>query len=195
MILDLDALEGLVALSALLWVVYGPWQWVCTDYGRQLLFEKRDALFDLGRARKIDFASVEYRTLRTSLETLIRFSHEVTLMRFLYLAWSLKLPYRNPRVENPINLAIGRISHHETRRDVNRLFREAHLIVVMMIVFKSPLLLAVLLVCSPFVMFGALGGIALGYIRRWWAAVERVAQIVGNTVQAEADLSPNAEAV
>ena len=189
----IDSLECLLALAALGFILYGPWQWVCTDYGRQILFEKREALFDFAHEGKIEFDSVEYQTLRLSLETLIRFSHEITVMKFLFLAWALKLQSKEEAKSNRIDQAINKITQRDTRHEIHRLFREAHLVVVSMMIFKSPLLIIILISLSPFVVFGILAATALGAIHRWWSAIGHFAQIIGNTVQAEANLSPCAE--
>jgi len=45
-----QTLVGLGSLAALLIILYGPWQAICTDIARQMLFEKRDAIFDLAQS-------------------------------------------------------------------------------------------------------------------------------------------------
>jgi hypothetical protein len=194
MTINVDALWGLVALVALVAFAYGPWQWVCTDYCRQILFEKRDALFDLAHAGKLDFSSAEYLALRQSLEALIRFCHEVTLARLLYFLFSRWLWKGTPEARGHISTAIRKVHDNEIRQGVSRLFREAHLTIAAMIIFKSPILLLLLLALSPAGAVAILGAIAIGALRRWWSAVENAAEIIGDTVQAEADTSPFAVA-
>ncbi|MBV8635303.1 MAG: hypothetical protein JO002_12490 [Burkholderiaceae bacterium] len=191
MTIYIEALAGLVALVAILVVLYGPWQEVCTDYGRQIMFERRDTLFDMALEGRLGFASEEYRTLRRAMETLIRFAHEVTLARVLFLLLSVKVGGKK-LPESPIVSALENVTDKETQLQVARLFGQAHLTILGMIVFKSPLLLLLLLASSPFVVVGITAAVALGRIRRWWAAVERGAQILGDTVQAEAESAPGA---
>ncbi len=84
--MNLDPFLSFSLLLAFLAWFYGPWQETCTDFARQVIFEQRDRLFDLADARKISFDSVEYKKFRSSLNAAIRFSHEMTLARMLFLA-------------------------------------------------------------------------------------------------------------
>src|SRR5262245_42077518 len=83
----MQALIGLASLTALVVVLYGPWQEVCTDIARQIIFEKRDAIFDLAHNGKLSFDSPEYGTIRSALQSSIRFAHELSLPRFLVMAF------------------------------------------------------------------------------------------------------------
>lgn len=80
-----NALVSLAVLAALLFLVYGPWQWACTDFARQKLFEVRDSIFDMAADGDLSFKSQEYRTIRRSIEMNIRFAHDLTLPNFLVL--------------------------------------------------------------------------------------------------------------
>lgn len=195
MTIEISAVEALCMLCLLLIVLYGPWQWVCTDYARQLLFEKRDAIFDMGVRGELDFDSEPYRTFRSSLESLIRFGHEVTWIRFLFLTWSLKLYGRELEDKNGLATAIDNLSNEEVRKKVRSIFMEAYLTLGAMVFFKSPLIMMLVVMCSPFVVFGLVFASALGLVRRWWSTVERAVAMVGKAVQAEADLSPSAGVV
>ena len=42
-----DALLSLLSLTLFLTAFYGPWQAVCTDWGRHVIFENRDKIFDM----------------------------------------------------------------------------------------------------------------------------------------------------
>jgi hypothetical protein len=186
MIINTDALWGLVVFAMLLVGAYGPWQWVCTDYARQLIFEKRDRLFDLAHKGAIDFSSEEYTTLRRSLENLIRFCHEVTMTRLIYFVFITRV-WGRPRSESHIHTMIEKISNMETKENVKLLFHEAHRTVVIMMLFKSPFLLAFILVLSPLIVVAALIAEGVGKIRRLWAFFVRATEHIGNTVQAEAE--------
>jgi len=187
MINNTDALWGLVVFAMLLIGAYGPWQWVCTDYARQIIFEKRDRLFDLAREGAIDFSSEEYITLRRSLENLIRFCHEVTMTRLIYFVFITRL-WGRPKSQSHIHATIKKISNMETKRNVKLLFHEAHRTVVIMMLFKSPFLLGFILVLSPLIVVAALIAEGVGTIRRLWAFFVSAVEHIGNTVQAEAEV-------
>jgi hypothetical protein len=140
-----DALVSMVALVVLGWLIYGPWQTAWTDYGRQILFEARAKIFDLAIEGKIGFNSVEYRTIRTSLESSIRFAHTVTWPRLLsaYYFWG---EYGQGSRKSALQNAIDQIENASTRTEVERLVGEAYLGLARMIFYKSPILLLFLLV-------------------------------------------------
>jgi len=73
----------LVAIFLFISIFYGPWQGLCVDWARQSMFEARDQIFDAAAAGLICFDSKEYRTLRCSIERMIRFCHEISWPRLL----------------------------------------------------------------------------------------------------------------
>ncbi len=61
------------------------------DAYRQRLFELRDELFDfVNSSNKIDFESLEYRTLRIRLNAKIRFAHRITFVDLVASMWLSK---------------------------------------------------------------------------------------------------------
>jgi hypothetical protein len=56
------------------------------DFFRERLFELRFQLFRLGMNGEIDFANDTYRTLETLLCGLIRFSHRITFLTYIFSA-------------------------------------------------------------------------------------------------------------
>ena len=113
----MEALIGLGSLAALVVVLYGPWQEVCTDIARQIIFEKRDAIFDLAHSGKLSFDSREYGTIRSALQASIRFAHELTLPRFVVMAVVISAHGSRPE-ENELSRAIRRIADPVTRMQV-----------------------------------------------------------------------------
>lgn len=89
--MTLDQFLTFLVISAFLAWFYGPWQEVCTDFARQIMFEQRDKLFDLAHSGEISFDADHYKRSRASLNAAIRFCHEMTLARVVYLAACLKL--------------------------------------------------------------------------------------------------------
>jgi hypothetical protein len=118
------ALLGVIAAGAFLVVFYWPWQAVLTDIARQVVFEKRDAIFDIAAAGDMSFSSRDYRTIRTALEQLIRFAHAGTLPRIVVAGicawWRGEFPDRAP-----IQIAIDRIENVKTRDEIERLVKNA----------------------------------------------------------------------
>jgi hypothetical protein len=175
-----QTLLGLGSLAALLIILYGPWQAICTDIARQMLFEKRDAIFDLAQRGKLPFASREYGTIRSSLQASIRFAHELTLPLFVVMAvafWAR----RNRLEESDLSRAIRHIPDATTRNQVEKLIMQAHRALVIMMVAKSPVMMVLLLPGLP-VLLVILK--ALPYCRKIVKTMERRA---GDFIQLEAD--------
>lgn len=86
----------LLVLLFAIWF-YGPWQTLCIDWGRERMFEARNALFDMAAEGKLSFSSPEYRELRYRIETSIRFAHRIswpTLLILLGISRRLRIPRR-----------------------------------------------------------------------------------------------------
>ena len=136
-----DALVSLVLLMLLICFAYGPWQWLWTDIARQTMFEKRDQLFDMAVAGRLDFASDEYRTIRASLEQTIRFAHVMTLPRLIFSSLTTG---RTGRTEtSKMERALARISNPQTHREVRAIIDGADDVMICAIAAKSPLFLMV----------------------------------------------------
>ncbi len=139
----LDAIVGIATILVMAIMFYGPWQWICSDVARQILFEKRDAIFDMAQSGRLSFESRDYRTIRRSLEKTIRFAHELTLPKFIYMIISHKL-YENSK-PSELTQAIARIENVETRTEVEAHISEALRAVLLMMLLKSPLAALILL--------------------------------------------------
>jgi hypothetical protein len=172
-----DALAGLFALTLLGIVFYGPWQETATDIARQFVFERRDEIFDLAKAGKLGFDSPEYRIIRESLNQLIRFAHELTLPRFVFLMCSLSADELNRASD--LSKAIAGIEDRETRREVERIVKDARSIMILMLGMKSSMLVVVALAAVIPALIGGLGKIRT----LLWRAESRF----GERMQAEAE--------
>lgn len=139
-----DALLGILALTAFAFVFYGPWQSVCTDWARQTIFESRDAVFDMACAGDLSFDSKEYRVIRASLNSLIRFAHEVTWLEFVvvYAALSRSSVLHK---DSDLKKALDSIQSDAVRNKLGRLVADAQRAAVLMMAFKSLPLCLVLL--------------------------------------------------
>jgi hypothetical protein len=176
-----QALIGLGSLAALLAILYGPWQAICTDIARQIVFEKRDAIFDLAQSGKLSFNSREYGTIRSSLQASIRFAHELTLPRFLVMAAVLFARGSRPE-DNDLSRAIKEIADVTTRGQVEGLVRQAHRTLITMMFVKSPVMLLLLL---PLLLI-----VALIILPRFRDVVHAMERHAGGFVQLEADAVP-----
>jgi hypothetical protein len=132
------AVNGLISLLALILLVcvfYGPWQAACTDWARQVVFERRDRLFDLAAQGSLEFTSDNYRALRAGLEGMIRFAHELTWPRLLFhviLRKRMGVADRHALTE-----AIACIEDPTVRRQVTELIAEATFGLIIMMLLKS----------------------------------------------------------
>jgi hypothetical protein len=178
----MHALIDLGCLAILLVVLYGPWQSFCTDATRQVLFEKRDALFDLAAAGRLHFGSREYTAIRSSLQAQIRFAHELTLPRFIVLGVALQASGALSQ-KSAMDQAIGDIRDPTARADVGRLVTQANRAIFLMLYFKSP----VMLMLTPVFFIAILLLAAVKRARRTLNTVERRTATV---VQVEAEFAP-----
>ncbi len=137
MTIYVDALEGLVALAVLGVFVFGPLQWVSTDAARQHLFFLRDQLFDIARAERMDFASDEYRLIRSAFDRQIQFAHILSFWRLLVLA---RAANRLVKVPKALEEAISRIKDDSTRSEVESLVAQMNQTAMLMMIAKSPML-------------------------------------------------------
>jgi hypothetical protein len=177
-----QALIGLGSLGGLLVIIYGPWQAICTDIARQILFEKRDAIFDLAQNGKLSFNSREYIAIRSSLQASIRFAHELTLPRFLVMGAVLLARGSRPE-DNGLSRAIKEIADPTTRDQVESLVWQAHRTLLAMMFVKSPLMLLLLL---PLLLV-----VTLMILTRFRDAAHAMERRAGGFVQLEADAVPS----
>lgn len=129
-----DAIIALTTLAALFCLFYGPWQAVCTDISRQIIFERRDRLFDMALEERISFNSEGYQSARRTLNGLLRFAHHLTWQEFVISAYfagrhkNTGLPdWRNSLGDLPADV----------RREIEGLVRECSVMLTGMILLKS----------------------------------------------------------
>jgi hypothetical protein len=138
-----DALLGVLAFGGWVVLFYGPWQSLCTDWARQLIFESRDAIFDLAAFEgRLDFDSYEYRIIRSSLQNLIRFAHDFTWIQLaIFLVAGGDLQGRSG-----LSMAMKKIDDPVTCEKVRRQVDKAQRAMILMMACKSlPLLILLIL--------------------------------------------------
>lgn len=178
--MGIEAALAIATLTALCVLFYGPWQSVCTDYARQVIFEKRDVLFDMAARGEIDFGSHQYRTIRASLEKSIRFAHELTLPRFFLFRWHLRR-INLKRPESELLDAANSIKDEHTRQVVQRIVIEAHTAMILSAMAKSPLTVLISLFAAILLQTTD------GFKRR----ISKAITPFGEMVQMEAEYAPS----
>lgn len=84
------------------------------DRLRQHLFELRDELFDLAAAGEIEFNHPAYTATRTMLNSVIRFAHRITVVRFtLALVWR-----ENPPISPRFLIAFAELPAGEIKNKI-----------------------------------------------------------------------------
>lgn len=133
--LGVHAAEGIASAICLLVLLYGPWQWICTDMARQAMFRERDAVFDMARRGDLDFASPEYRTIREEINNMIRFAHRLTWVR---LAMYVSFTQGETGGNLPARIAAERITNPRVRSEVHGILGRVRRSALRMLLLKSP---------------------------------------------------------
>jgi hypothetical protein len=135
---------GLIA--ALWWLYAFAYRQYRIDLLRQRLFRVRDELFNEAAAERIDFNSPAYGMMRTTLNGMIQFAHELSLIRLVIMFIAQRLfgkgeiedLYRRSRASAYRDLS------QEQRRLVMRAEVSMHMCVLSHVVYTSlPLFLTV----------------------------------------------------
>lgn len=129
-----NAIVALAALAALLGLFYGPWQAVCTNLTRQIIFERRDRLFDMALDGRIGFDSEAYRATRRQMNGLLRFAHTLTWQELVmahYVSQKFKKAVSDRRVDHLASLP------PDVRNDIKELLRECTATLTGMMALKS----------------------------------------------------------
>lgn len=146
----MDTLFAIISLTLLFTLVYGPWQSACTDWARERLFACRDEIFDLAAKGEMDFDSASYRSLRRSIEGLIRFAHVLSWPRFLFTV-AFSQPAKRPR-SGSTDRALRQIKNLETRKKAQKQIVRAQQTVIFMMLMKSPVAIILCIVGTPLVL-------------------------------------------
>jgi hypothetical protein len=139
---NLLALEGVLWLGVTALIIYGPWQRVCVDYARDIIFEQRDRIFDVAASGALQFGDVSYEKVRAHMNAMIRMAHCVTAPRVVFLVM-YAAHIHDPARRNDIWDCIKQIQNEETRAIVMDAVTRAETAVVRLMVARSPFLLLV----------------------------------------------------
>lgn len=175
----MNSILGSLTALALVLLIYGPWQHACTDMARQVMFRYRDQLFDLAMKGALSFDSPTYKALRRRIEMNIRFAHELTLPRLLFMIVHRK--FTEGEIPDRANSAeLGNISDPNTRAKVAKILSRSQMALIRMIVLKSPLAFVML----PFVVYPVI--IYKINVRLYRVGARMLSKIIG-VIQVEAE--------
>ena len=126
-----DTLMIILGLTGFFAILYGPWQDLLVDIARQKIFEIRDSIFDIAfESSSFSFSSSEYKTVRDSLNRLIRFAH--------LAKWPLIILPSDSDKPSVARKAIENIKDEKIRRRVDSLYSEALSATLWLIILRSP---------------------------------------------------------
>ena len=120
---------------------YGPWQSLCVDWGRERMFEARNAIFDMAADGRLSFGSPEYREIRRKIESSIAFAHRISWPSLVLLY----LGVRRFEIKKPRSIVdlLAAIPDDGVRREVQQHTDAVTWTIVRMIVFRSTIFLAI----------------------------------------------------
>jgi hypothetical protein len=148
--MELNYIAALISLAFIIIVLYGPWQSLWTDWARQQLFEIRDGIFDMAVAGRISFEDENYRVIRESIQSGIRFAHGITWIRFSL--WRSLASSNQALKPSRLKTAIDNIKDHNLRLDLHRLRRDMGLAYLVLMLVRSPTLLVFSFLILPIVL-------------------------------------------
>lgn len=133
-------LEGILGVVAFLLVFYMLMQRLCIDYARDVLFEQREAVFDLAARGVLQFGSEPYEATRDEMNGMIRLAHKLTIWR-LGFHWAF-----GPRsATDDIEAALGQLPA-PVRDQVTARLREARAAMLLFMLARSLPAMIVLIV-------------------------------------------------
>ena len=143
--------------------------WLHRDYRtevlRQKIFALRNEFFDLASDGKITFDSKAYGTLRTTMNGMIRFAHQLTFPQFLLIVLrSKRKPSEYNRFRSSFAEALAELSNEE-REICERYLKSLNRLVMTHIALSSPLFLV------PIVGYSTLRGV-----------VKKITEVLGDPI-------------
>ena len=144
-----NSLFVLLSVGSVIWFLYGPWQKLVVDSVRLKLFSIRDRLFLLAADGRIKYDSAEYKSARSSYNSLIRFAHD---LRWTQLLATILSGYNPEPTASDIPRVWEKIENVEIREMLKRDWNYAIKQVVVLIWLRSPLLMAITMIILPVII-------------------------------------------
>jgi hypothetical protein len=142
--------EILLFLSVVLglwWLYFYGYRQLVIDNTRQRLFFIRDRLFDQARDGHIDFNAPAYGMLRLTLNGMIQYAHDFSLVSWLSLRYAEKrfgAEAQGRRYGEAFATALKELQHDD-RLIVEETMRDMHITIVKHVIYRSLLLTLVFL--------------------------------------------------
>jgi hypothetical protein len=116
------AVVGIGLIACLFVVFYKSWQTSCADVARHKIFEARAELFDMAAKGMLDFQSAEYRNIRRTYESVIRYAHWISWPNMAFVSVFAKPSQRSiiadcmQAIDDPATrAAVARLNHKVAR--------------------------------------------------------------------------------
>jgi len=139
-----------VAINALvLWFVWHVnWRRACQERYRQKLFEVRDELFDYARSGGIDFKDPAYVAVRSFVNSLMRFSHRISVTRLATFVLFQRYIGDTPKCP-PVEYAISHVKGKAAKETLAAIVEKVNKHTLWHLLFASP---HILLLAPPLVV-------------------------------------------
>jgi hypothetical protein len=157
-------LDSCVNLALLAVLVFKLWPSYRLDVFRQRMFAVRDDLFAYAASGKINFDDPAYRLLRQSMNGFLRYGHNLTFFRLCVtlVLWHFEGRPRTKWAE-AWTISLDDIKDGSVRKDLQAFHTRAMGLVADRVMFGSPVLWCVLLLCTLVLL-----------IRAQWQGVKQV---------------------
>jgi len=143
---DITFILFMIVVFLAWWLFFVAQQNYWLDYTRQRLFTIRDEFFDAALRKDISFQNPSYCTVRTTLNGMIQFTHEVNLMQIFVMIYAHKFIYKGRRssdYQQNFMAAFNELSM-DNKKLVLRTLKRAHHAMLRHIISTSPLLWCIL---------------------------------------------------
>ena len=137
---------GVITVLCGWWLFFIVQQDYWLDLTRQRLFLIRNKLYDAALEGRISFDDPAYTMTRTTLNGMLRFTHEVNIMYLISVFLAHKYVYKGRRstdYQNQFDDAIKNLSM-ENRKLILRTIAESHITILRHIMSTSPILWPIL---------------------------------------------------
>ena len=175
----INCLKSLLALTGLWCLFFWLYRDFRLDVFRQELFALRDQLFDLALTPSLDFNHPAYGTLRRTINGFIRFGHDLTLSRVLFLLFFEDR--RRIKTDDSFEDRWGRVVTNlptPVLHEMEEIVRSMHKVVIKHLVLSSPLLVVCMAGLVIPTRFGIVGWFHMDrWIRRFDRPLERIDSI------------------
>jgi hypothetical protein len=140
-----QGLVGILASAALVAFWWGPLRWFAVDWARDRMFEARERLFDAASDGRIAFDDPDYREIRGSINSLIRYAHGVSLSRLLFHSRLLRSPLEDACFDNSPRKAAERIADPTAQRIAFQSIAETEKAAITLVAMKSPIITSIVI--------------------------------------------------